>query len=39
MTKLIFSKITRADLKRLVQIEEKEIAAYDWTQTDSDRSR
>lgn len=35
MNKFTFSKITRADLKHLVLLQEQEIAAYDWTQTDS----
>lgn len=35
MNKLTFSKITRADLKRLIHLQEKTVAPYDWTQTDS----
>ena len=35
MTKLTFSKITRADLKHLIHLEEQTVAPYDWTQTGS----
>lgn len=35
MKKLVFSKITRTDLKNIIHLEEKTVAAYDWTQTDS----
>ena len=35
MTKLTCAKITRAELKRLIYLQEKTVASYDWTQTDS----
>ena len=35
MTKLIFSKLTRDNLKAFVDIQEQGIAAYPWTQVET----
>ena len=35
MVKFTFSKITRPDLKRLIHLDEKAIANYEWTQVES----